>query len=530
MNPTAHSTSVRPRGTGRVHFVDVLRLLALAQMVNGHTLHAVLREDVRHGDFYQGYLWFRGLVSVAFMLVAGVAFYITTVARFEQHRRDPAAFQRRVMRALLIVAIGFLLRLPLSALLSLHLRALESGLMSLSRIDVLPCIGVSLLVLECLVRIGKSPRQVVSACLGLCILCALAAPWGASLPSTGATAFVTGWLGPQGGSAFPLLPFSGYVFAGVVLGALALPAAGRTPAHLTALRLAGASLVLFALGWLAARGPGWLAHASSPQVHTPSFFVTKLATVTLAMALLSLCLRNVRGLPGPLRVLAGETLAVYVFHLLVLYGFPINLHGRIGTTLALPLALSLSTLMLAASAAAGLGWHHITRWHPARRFLPSERVALLASSAIVICAMLLVATRAFAEPPVNTNGTDYAIGGYDPVAYFQDKHATKGSPQFQFQHQGATWLFASELHKRTFEASPARYLPRYGGHCAFAAAQGRLVTIDPQAWSIVRDRLYLNYSLAIRDQWNADRERFIRLADARFPTPSASAKKPSGSS
>lgn len=140
---------------------------------------------------------------------------------------------------------------------------------------------------------------------------------------------------------------------------------------------------------------------------------------------------------------------------------------------------------------------------------------------MVGCALLSVATRVFAEPPVNTNGTPYAIAGYDPVAYFENQRAVPGSKDFAFKYQGATWLFASEPHKRAFEASPARYAPRYGGHCAFAAAQGRLVKIDPQAWSIVRDRLYLNYSLAIRDQWNADRDRFIRLADAHWPTPSA---------
>jgi YHS domain-containing protein len=498
----------------RIHFVDVLRLIALAQMVNGHTLHAVLREDVRQGDVYQGYLWFRGLVSVAFMLVAGFAFHVTTVARFEQHRRDRAAVQRRVMRALQIIAIGFLLRLPLSALLTLNVRGLALGLMGLTRIDVLPCIGVSLLVLEGLVAICRRPGEVVIACLGLSIVCALAAPWGASLPATGAIAFLTGWLGPQGGSAFPLLPFSGYVFAGVVLGAVALPAGARTAVRVPSPRLLASSALLFPVSWLAAHAPWSLARPSSVAVHTPAFFVLKLAVVTLAVALLARALRGVRALPEPLRVLAGETLAVYVFHLLMLYGFPFNLHARFGTTLSLTPALSLSVLMLFSSAAVGIGWHRVKRWQPARRFVPSERLTVLASCLIVSCALLLGASHALADAPVNTNGTRYAIAGYDPVAYFEDKRAAKGSADFQFQYQGAAFLFASDAHKRAFQANPSRFAPAYGGHCAFAAAQGRLVNIDPQAWSIVRDRLYLNYSLAVRDQWNADRDRYIRLADA----------------
>ena len=87
----------------RLHFVDVLRLLALLQMVNGHTLHALLTASVRQGAFYEGYLYFRGLVSVAFMLASGLAFYVTVLLR-EQTRSEPAERRRRVARALEIIA------------------------------------------------------------------------------------------------------------------------------------------------------------------------------------------------------------------------------------------------------------------------------------------------------------------------------------------------------------------------------------------------------------------------------------------
>ena len=52
---------------------------------------------------------------------------------------------------------------------------------------------------------------------------------------------------------------------------------------------------------------------------------------------------------------------------------------------------------------------------------------------------------------------------------------------------------------------------------AFAAADGRLARIDPQAWHIEGGRLFLNYSLDIRRQWLADRAHFIEQADARWP-------------
>lgn len=122
-----------------------------------------------------------------------------------------------------------------------------------------------------------------------------------------------------------------------------------------------------------------------------------------------------------------------------------------------------------------------------------------------------------AEAQVNRNGGEAAIGGYDPVAYFTDHRAVRGSAEHAHEWQGARWLFASEEHRALFAASPARYAPAYGGYCAYATSQGRLVRIDPEAWSIVAGRLFLNYSLDIRTRWSADRDRYIHDADERWP-------------
>ncbi len=135
---------------------------------------------------------------------------------------------------------------------------------------------------------------------------------------------------------------------------------------------------------------------------------------------------------------------------------------------------------------------------------------------------LLVASSASAQ--VNRNGGDTAIGGYDPVAYFTDHAAVRGTAEHAFDWHGARWLFASEEHRALFASSPARYAPAYGGYCAFAAADGRLVTIDPQAFHVEGGRLFLNYSLDIRRQWLANRAHFIEQADQRWPELSRSAR------
>ena len=115
-----------------------------------------------------------------------------------------------------------------------------------------------------------------------------------------------------------------------------------------------------------------------------------------------------------------------------------------------------------------------------------------------------------------------AIKGYDPVAYFTQHQAVKGSAAFQAGYQGATYWFASAEDRALFERQPAHYQPRYDGFCAYGAAQGHKADIDPTAFSIIGDQLYLNYSHDVQKQWQADIPGYIVKADKNWPDVSKS--------
>jgi YHS domain-containing protein len=119
---------------------------------------------------------------------------------------------------------------------------------------------------------------------------------------------------------------------------------------------------------------------------------------------------------------------------------------------------------------------------------------------------------------VNVDKKNLAVQGYDLVAYFEDHKPIKGSDEFSFKHEAATYHFASKAHLNAFKKSPEKYLPQYGGFCAYGVSRGYAVGIDPDAWSIVDGKLYLNYSPKVQKTWNEDKPGYIKKADANWPS------------
>ncbi len=114
----------------------------------------------------------------------------------------------------------------------------------------------------------------------------------------------------------------------------------------------------------------------------------------------------------------------------------------------------------------------------------------------------------------NADSTGLAIHGYDPVAYFTLSAATPGLAEFAMEYKGARWLFANAKHRELFAAEPAKYLPAYGGYCAYGMAWGVRVDVDPTAWEIAGGRLYLmNTAGVLNESWIPERSSNIKAAD-----------------
>lgn len=137
-------------------------------------------------------------------------------------------------------------------------------------------------------------------------------------------------------------------------------------------------------------------------------------------------------------------------------------------------------------------------------------------SLVVAIVALPVFAQTASKTLVNVDETGVAIQGYDPVAFFTDSKPVKGDQKFLVKHDGAIYFFASKEHKDLFKADPVKYIPEFGGYCAYGVSKNKLVEIDVDAFQIVDGKLLLQYSKGVRDDFNADAKGNLAKANANW--------------
>lgn len=127
--------------------------------------------------------------------------------------------------------------------------------------------------------------------------------------------------------------------------------------------------------------------------------------------------------------------------------------------------------------------------------------------------------------PVYTKslGETLALSGYDAVSYFGEGGPVEGSAAFTVLYQGYAYRFANADNAAAFQADATKYLPQYGGYCAWAmGANNALAPGDPKLYKIVDGKLYLNFSPSVQERWEKDIPGFIAKGDVNFPAHDAS--------
>lgn len=105
-----------------------------------------------------------------------------------------------------------------------------------------------------------------------------------------------------------------------------------------------------------------------------------------------------------------------------------------------------------------------------------------------------------------------AINGYDAVAYFTEGKPLKGDKNYIFSWAGVDWYFINDQNLEVFKKQPEKYAPQFGGYCAYGVSEGHKAPTDPEAWTIVEGKLYLNYNKDVQKLWKQSQDEHIKKA------------------
>lgn len=387
----------RGREGGRWIALDLLRFCAVFLMVQGHAFTELLDPSVQSERWYRHHMFVHGYTAPMFLFASGLAFGYTTFRAWEANTTPGDALWKRFRRYAWLLVIGYALHLPsisIAELGSLDAARLAAWL----QVDVLQHIGVSLALCQLLALVLRTPRRFATAVGLMFALAVLAAPlvwrWRAEQAMPGALA---GYLGPSGGSLFPLFPWAGFTYAGILCAYFArnVRSPGRELAWPIAIAAAVALLVPIAINHTR-----WNPYGVHDFWRTgPYYFFWRLGNVMGVLALLCFAerwMQRVRAIwrDGTLsaralalvRVVGQESLIVYVAHLLVLHGSVLNrgIRSYTGQTLSVleasGVAIGLFVLMVALAHA----------WHQTKKRESRSRPIELAATASFVALVALL--------------------------------------------------------------------------------------------------------------------------------------------
>lgn len=97
-----------------------------------------------------------------------------------------------------------------------------------------------------------------------------------------------------------------------------------------------------------------------------------------------------------------------------------------------------------------------------------------------------------------------ALNGHDVVSVYNGE-TVLGKEVLRSTYLNAVYQFSTKVNKKEFDQNPEKYIPKYGGYCSTAVAEGALVEANAHSALIQDGELHVFYKDAdedTQDEWN----------------------------
>jgi uncharacterized membrane protein len=306
----------------RIIFIDLIRAFAVFQMVQGHTVDALLSDSYRNEDnlFYAVWYFMRGMTAPIFMFTAGTVFtYLFRLVK-EPFNKNVRVV-KGIKRGLLLIFIGYLLRYPTWKLVDFS-DVSEYSWNVFFAVDVLHLIGFSLFILLFLFYLAEKIKlddYILISFSALVIF--LVSPlffnidWYSFL-----LRFLAGYFYEGSGSLFPIFPWAGYVVAGGVLGSYLArnPMVFKSIRFSISLAIIGAAFIVasFAMEFILEL----LEEAAEVNSASTSIIIFRIGFVLILYSAVSFISLKVESIPNFIILVGRNTLLIYVVHVVIIFG------------------------------------------------------------------------------------------------------------------------------------------------------------------------------------------------------------------
>jgi uncharacterized membrane protein len=327
-----HSRHSWSEGKGRYGFLDLYRGIIVLFMLEGHVFRELLTPAMRTTPFFTLHEIFHGVTAPGFLFGAGFAFAIAAQRRWEQAISFSRGFFRRSWRALSLIIMGYALHLPFLSLQKTIAIATSTQWNAFLLFDVLQCIGVGLLLMRFLLVTLRREWLFIGTLVSLLFTVVYITPllWVSDIESF-LPLSISSAVNGLTGSPFPLFPFLGFLIAGTCVSWLFLRATqnGHEDAFIQWLMFSG--IILFVGGAFLDAIPIQTYKEYLFWSTSPNYFWMRLGILLLMLGSLWYIedISSAHGgkevwMPKWLTVLGVESLFVYITHLIITYGWVIN--------------------------------------------------------------------------------------------------------------------------------------------------------------------------------------------------------------